>query len=233
MLARVGREIGPHLREGQLVLSVLAGPTTSVLVVDPRPRPGRAGDAQHARPHRQRHDRLVRDAGDDRRAARPGEGAARRARRGARGRGREVGRDGHRRLGHRPRLRVPRDGGADRRRRPPRLPAPRRPRPRHRDPRGQHAVRQAVRRPPRGPAQHGHVARAARAPPRSTSWSRAACAPSCPRRSSPRTAAPSSWATRWRPSWPIPPASPAPGRADLSRWRSAAPARPPPTNPSR
>jgi pyrroline-5-carboxylate reductase len=32
MLARVGREIGPHLREGQLVLSVLAGPTTSALV---------------------------------------------------------------------------------------------------------------------------------------------------------------------------------------------------------
>jgi pyrroline-5-carboxylate reductase len=32
MLARVGREIGPHLRAGQLVLSVLAGPTTSALV---------------------------------------------------------------------------------------------------------------------------------------------------------------------------------------------------------
>ncbi len=32
MLARVGREIGPKLRRGQLVLSVLAGPTTSVLV---------------------------------------------------------------------------------------------------------------------------------------------------------------------------------------------------------
>jgi pyrroline-5-carboxylate reductase len=31
MLARVGREIGPHLREGQLVLSVLAGPTTHAL----------------------------------------------------------------------------------------------------------------------------------------------------------------------------------------------------------
>ena len=31
MLARVGREIGPHLREGQLVLSVLAGPTTKAL----------------------------------------------------------------------------------------------------------------------------------------------------------------------------------------------------------
>ena len=32
MLARVGREIGPHLRQGQVVLSVLAGPTTSALV---------------------------------------------------------------------------------------------------------------------------------------------------------------------------------------------------------
>jgi pyrroline-5-carboxylate reductase len=32
MLARVGREIGPHLRSGQLVLSVLAGPTTNALV---------------------------------------------------------------------------------------------------------------------------------------------------------------------------------------------------------
>jgi pyrroline-5-carboxylate reductase len=31
MLARVGREIGPHLRRGQLVLSVLAGPTTNAL----------------------------------------------------------------------------------------------------------------------------------------------------------------------------------------------------------
>ena len=32
MLARVGREIGPHLRQGQLVLSVLAGPTSAALV---------------------------------------------------------------------------------------------------------------------------------------------------------------------------------------------------------
>jgi len=31
MLARVGREIGPHLRQGQLVLSVLAGPTSAAL----------------------------------------------------------------------------------------------------------------------------------------------------------------------------------------------------------
>jgi pyrroline-5-carboxylate reductase len=31
MLGRVGREIGPHLRRGQLVLSVLAGPTTAAL----------------------------------------------------------------------------------------------------------------------------------------------------------------------------------------------------------
>ena len=32
MLAKVGSEIGPHLRRGQLVLSVLAGPTTAALV---------------------------------------------------------------------------------------------------------------------------------------------------------------------------------------------------------
>jgi pyrroline-5-carboxylate reductase len=32
MLARVGREIGPHLRPGQLVLSILAGPTSAALV---------------------------------------------------------------------------------------------------------------------------------------------------------------------------------------------------------
>ena len=32
MLARVGHEIGPHLRAGQLVLSVLAGPTSAALV---------------------------------------------------------------------------------------------------------------------------------------------------------------------------------------------------------
>ena len=32
MLAKVGREIGPHLRRGQLVLSVLAGATTAALV---------------------------------------------------------------------------------------------------------------------------------------------------------------------------------------------------------
>ena len=32
MLAKVGREIGPHLRAGQLVLSVLAGPTSAALV---------------------------------------------------------------------------------------------------------------------------------------------------------------------------------------------------------
>src|SRR4029450_6247202 len=32
MLGRVGREIGPHLRRGQLVLSVLAGATTHALI---------------------------------------------------------------------------------------------------------------------------------------------------------------------------------------------------------
>jgi pyrroline-5-carboxylate reductase len=31
MLGRVGREIGPHLGQGQLVLSILAGPTTAAL----------------------------------------------------------------------------------------------------------------------------------------------------------------------------------------------------------
>jgi len=33
MLAKVGREIGPHLNEGQVVLSVLAGPTSTALVL--------------------------------------------------------------------------------------------------------------------------------------------------------------------------------------------------------
>ncbi|MEI7742636.1 MAG: pyrroline-5-carboxylate reductase [Chloroflexota bacterium] len=32
MLAKVGKEIGPHLHQGQVVLSVLAGPTTNALV---------------------------------------------------------------------------------------------------------------------------------------------------------------------------------------------------------
>jgi pyrroline-5-carboxylate reductase len=32
MLARVGREIGPHLRRGQLVLSIIAGATTAALM---------------------------------------------------------------------------------------------------------------------------------------------------------------------------------------------------------
>ena len=32
MLAKVGREIGPHLRQGQVVLSILAGPTSTALV---------------------------------------------------------------------------------------------------------------------------------------------------------------------------------------------------------
>ena len=87
----------------------------------------------------------------------------------------------------------------DRRRGPPRVPAPHRARPRDRDARGQHPLREAVGRPPGGAAQHGHLARRDAAPPRSTSWSRAACARSCPRPSSPPTAGRSSWATRWRP----------------------------------
>ena len=32
MLSKVGREIGPHLHRGQLVLSVLAGATTAALI---------------------------------------------------------------------------------------------------------------------------------------------------------------------------------------------------------
>ena len=66
---------GPHLRDGQLVLSVIAGATTAALDGLPRPRPDRAQHAQHAGPARARDDRLVRDARDDRRAARPGERA--------------------------------------------------------------------------------------------------------------------------------------------------------------
>ena len=50
MLAKVGREIGPSLVRGQVVLSVLAGATTKALDRDARPRPGHPGDAQHARP---------------------------------------------------------------------------------------------------------------------------------------------------------------------------------------
>ena len=203
MLARVGREIGPGLRGGQLVLSVLAGPTTSVLtstlghdqVVRAMPNtPARIGNGMtvwYATPA---------TTAEQRDQARALLGAL----------GAELEVEDEKWVamatavsGTGPGLRVPRDGGADRRRRPPRLPAPRRPRPRHRDPRGQHALREAVGRPSRGPAQHGHVARRARAPPRSTSWSRAACARSCRRPCSRRTAARSSWASRWRPSWPI------------------------------
>ena len=71
MLAKVGREIGPHLRRGQLVLSVLAGATTAALI-------GTLGHdqvvrehAEHAGPPRQGDDRLVRDARDDRRRSAP------------------------------------------------------------------------------------------------------------------------------------------------------------------
>ena len=64
----------------------------------PRPRPGRAQHAQHAGPARQGHDRLVRDARDDRRAASPGGRAARRPRPRDRGRRREDGRHGDRGL---------------------------------------------------------------------------------------------------------------------------------------
>ena len=58
----------------------------------------------------------------------------------------------------RPDLRLPRHGGAHRRRRPPRVPAPHRARPRDRDPRGLDALRQAVGDAPGRAAQHGHLA---------------------------------------------------------------------------
>ena len=54
MLARVGREIGPHLRRGP---ARALGPRRADdhgARPDARPRPGRAGDAEHAGPHRQR-----------------------------------------------------------------------------------------------------------------------------------------------------------------------------------
>ena len=127
MLDRVGREIGPHLRRGQLVLSVLAGATTTALtgilghdqVVRSMPNtPARLGKGMtvwYATPEH------------DRDPARPGGGPARRPRRPARGRRREDGRHGHRRQRHRPDLRLPGHGGAHRRGRPSRLPAPHRP----------------------------------------------------------------------------------------------------------
>jgi pyrroline-5-carboxylate reductase len=80
MLAKVGREIGPHCIAGQLVLSVLAGATTAALV-------GMLGHDQVVRsmpntpgPPRQGDDRLVRHARDDRGATRPGGCSARRPR---------------------------------------------------------------------------------------------------------------------------------------------------------
>ena len=105
--------------------------------------------------------------------------APRRARRADRGRRREPRRDGDRRLRHGPDLRLPRDGGAHRRRRPPRLRAPRRPRPRHRDARGQHALREAVRHAPRASSGTWSPRRAAPALRRSTSSNRAGSGRSC------------------------------------------------------
>ena len=64
---------------------------------DARSRPGHPGDAEHAGQAGQGHDRLVSHAGDDAGAARTGGDPARCARQGARGRRREVRRDGDRR----------------------------------------------------------------------------------------------------------------------------------------
>ena len=78
MLAKVGREIGPHLRRGQLVLSVLAGATTKALtgmlghdqVVRSMPNtPARLGKGMTV---------LVRDPRNDRGAASPGRHPAQR-----------------------------------------------------------------------------------------------------------------------------------------------------------
>ena len=92
-------------------------------------------------------------------AARAGRGAPLRARPPDRGRRRAPRRDGDRRLRHGPDLRLPGDGGADRRGGPPRLRAPHRPRPGHRDARGLDPLREAVRDAPGAAAEHGHVPR--------------------------------------------------------------------------
>ncbi len=73
MLAKVGREIGPRLRDDQLVLSVIAGATTTALDGLPRPPPDRPEHAQHAGPAGAGDDGLVRDARDERRPASRGE----------------------------------------------------------------------------------------------------------------------------------------------------------------
>ena len=168
MLARVGAELRPHLRDEQLVLSVIAGATTTALE-------GFLG-----------HRRIVRSMPNT--PARLGRGmtvwyatpettAEQRAQASAllRALGAELEVDDERFVamatavsGHRPDLRLPGHGGADRRGRPPRLPAPRRPRPRRRDARGQHVLREAVGRPSGRAAEHGHLARRdeRRRPPR-------------------------------------------------------------------
>ena len=101
--ARVGREIGPQLRRGQLVLSVLAGATTRGADRDPRPRPGGAGMPNT--PARLGEGMTVWYATPETTAEQRGWAAALlgRARRGDRGRRREDGRDGDGGLGHRAR----------------------------------------------------------------------------------------------------------------------------------
>ena len=168
MLGRVGREIGPHLRRGQLVLSVLAGATTSGAHRPSWSRPGRPQHAEHPGPARQGDDRLVRHAGDDRGRSerRPRRCSARSA-----PSSRSMTRSSwpwRRRFRDRTHVRVPRHGGADRRGGPPRLPAPHRPRSRDRDARGLDALRQAVRDAPGRAAQHGDLSgrHLGRRPPR-------------------------------------------------------------------
>ena len=66
MLKRVGRELAPALRDGQLVISIIAGATTTAPGQRAAPPRDRAQHAQHARPAGPGHDRLVRHAGGDR-----------------------------------------------------------------------------------------------------------------------------------------------------------------------
>ncbi len=161
MLARVGREIAPALDEGQLVLSASSP-------APPRPRSAASS----------RHPQIVRSMPNT--PARLGRGMTvwyatpehhgRAARAGAARScapwGVELEVDDEQFVamatavcGTGPDLRLPGDGGPDRRRRPPRIPAPRRPRPRDRDARGQHGLRQAIGDAPGRAPQHGDLAR--------------------------------------------------------------------------
>ena len=72
MLARVGRELRPHLQRRPARPIGDRGRDDDRARGVPRPSPDRPEHAQHAGPAGSGDDRLVRDAGDDRRAARPG-----------------------------------------------------------------------------------------------------------------------------------------------------------------